>query len=134
MNPTFKIAGYEGSIEYATEAETLVFANRVRVAGGAEFLKALLPSVPGHAGACLIANALNFGCAVRPNGSRSSYNGEFDHWYMELPLSVDGESLSYKLNLPKLGSYLVLPRMIGNAAHAFDNASDGWTLKYRKFS
>ena len=65
----------------ATEEELLDFANKIRAAGGANVLEALLPSTPQDPHACLIANALNFGCRV--DGLNS------DQWHMELPGSFD---------------------------------------------
>lgn len=44
----------------------LEFANKVRNAGGANPIDALMPSVPEDSSACLIARNLNFSCDVEP--------------------------------------------------------------------
>ncbi len=115
-------------VEIATEEELLEFCNRVREAGGADILEALLPSRPGNAHECLIANALNFGCSVRPVGEKR--NGLFDKWKMDLPSNLTDEqaaAISEVVGSPVVGRrysgvyrHVDLPPHIGNAAHAFD--------------
>lgn len=124
-------------IPYATEDEVLDFANRLRTFGGADAIDAFFPSYPGAAEACLIATALNFGCNVRPEGSRTR-SGEFAFWTMNFPPNMPiekvaeiAEAMDCKLHSPWS---IVLPRLIGNAASAFDEASaleDHWVNKYR---
>lgn len=114
-------------LEIATEEELLAFCNKVREAGGTTILEELLPSNPGKSESCLIANALNFGCRVRPD--QQLEDGSFKEWRMMLPLDLTPEQ---QRNIAKaVGSnvkrdhdyshpYVVLPRVIGNAAQAFD--------------
>lgn len=135
-------------IPYATEEEVLDFANRLRKIGGAEVIEAFFPSSQGSAYSCLIANALNFGCSVAPGpfcryGSGFS-RAEYDHWYMDFPYHMHGaevERIAKEMecevrNLVPPARQMKLPRLIGNAAHAFDNAPDDadahWVVKYRK--
>lgn len=135
--------------EYATEQELLDFANKIREAGGADVLEALMPSKPGDAEACLIANALNFGCSVRPvRGHLPTYEDGSSPWVMEIGGDEDKlRELGEALDLPivtitrsrfnystYLDEYydvdvLALPKHIGNAAEAFDSGL-GWTREY----
>jgi hypothetical protein len=66
-------------IEFATEAELLEFANKIREAGGANPLDALMPSTPSDSKACLIAQALNFSCVVRIDRARGA-SPPWRHW------------------------------------------------------
>jgi hypothetical protein len=145
--PRFKLAGYDKFIEYASEDDLLDFANRLRAAGGANVLEALLPSVPEEPTACLIANALNFSSSVSP-ASEDHYddrNGE-SSWVMTLPVNTSTtqlEAIAAVIGSPPreshdvfggdlsapIGYCFTLPRLIGNAAQAFDNRK-GWTTKY----
>lgn len=137
------ISRYKGGrIPYCTEAELMEFANKVRQAGGANIIDAFMPSEPEQPTACLIANALNFSCSVVPAGEQKS-NGEHDHWYMALPKNMSikkAQTIADAVNCrlyTHSGRYgvierrIVLPRLIGNAAHAFDSATRGWVTKYR---
>jgi len=137
---------------YATEEELLEFANKVRVAGGADPLDALVPSEPGNPRACLIANAVNFhsrvaggvGLPALPSGQRP--------WVMHLPDHVTEErayriaaAVRCELHMFDVGNGVVprycaelcthfgvvLPERIGNTAGAFDQGV-GWTTKYAK--
>lgn len=136
--PTFTMHDKRYPIEYATENEVLSFANALRRAGGANALDALMPSVQSSPGACLVANALNFGCSIVPEGNSDSLRGEYEQWVMYVPNSVDVEAVAGAVNCffrkdNEHGEHeILLPRRIANAAHAFDEAEDGWTLKYRK--
>lgn len=140
--PTFEKDGKR--IPFAGRDELLAYANRIREAGGANALDALLPSKPGQAHACLIANALNFGCEVRPIFGRDYPDGSqpwamrtadddttrrlakrvngrtlwvwFDGWEM----TTTGPSAEYEDEYDRF-LVLLLPKRIGNAADAFDN-------------
>lgn len=48
----------------ATADELMAFCNKVREAGGANVIDAFFPAYPEDAGACLIAQSLNFDCVV----------------------------------------------------------------------
>lgn len=140
--PTFTLLGKYEPIHYASEEEVLEFANAVRKAGGGELLPALLPGDAGRASSCLIANSLNFQCIVGPEKIADSISGEFPFWVMGLhgPNATEtGKAIAEELCLygrapnRDYDCYeIMLPSHIGNAAHAFDDAKDGWTLKYRK--
>lgn len=122
------------SIRLATEAELLAFCNKVREAGQADVLDALLPSVPGNENACLIANALNFRSTVLPVGMSYDYTTQANTvWVMRFPTSV---SLAKRREIAKavgceiktiddegdmLRNVMVLPEEIGHAANAFDD-------------
>lgn len=155
-------------IEFAEEGEVLAFANKLREAGDADPIGALMPSTPGNSQACLIANALNFQSQVTLlYESFPSYGvnngGDEGSWIMAFPENMDedrireiaeavgcetitvwkaGNSAAY-INKPKGDGHFLLdpyerrlviklPRLIGNAAHAFDRKL-GWTTKYNKF-
>lgn len=128
--PEFTLENRTEPIKYATEEEVLAFANEVREAGGGDLIDALMPSLAGSSKECLIANALNFECAVYPRPGLVHENGEFSRWVMGSDNAIE---IAEKLDLD-LDPFnrIKLPRLIGNAAHAFDEATDGWTLKYRK--
>lgn len=112
----------------ATEEELLEFCNKVRQAGGANVLEALLPSVQQSSYSCLIANALNFGCSVSPY-----MNGI---WLMRFPENISAsqrKAISEATGLdvrPGVGKSWVmeLPEHIGNAAKAFD-----WGLAFTEY-
>lgn len=113
-------------IRFAGKDEVLAYANRIREAGGANALDALLPSDPNQSSSCLIARALNFSCQVYPEGSL--YIDGSRHWVMELP---DAETTrrvakAMKARVVRLDGRLVmrLPKRIGNAAAAFDSGHD----------
>lgn len=150
--PSFTFCGR--TLEYADEAELLSFANKLRAAGEADPLEALMPSVPGDANACLIANAVNFQSEVDGVNDGDSDN---DDWYMFLPsdmetdralriaAAIDCELLvgwedpfngDHYLIKPSENDTLTclmikLPERIGNAARAFDK-DEGWTSGYNK--
>lgn len=114
----------------ATEEELLAFANKVREAGGANVLEALLPSKPGNPNTCLIANALNFSCSICPMDEHFDTYPHEGRWQMVLPENTDHDQIA-KLH-EVIGGDLIgsgtaydrfaitLPREIGNAANAFD--------------
>lgn len=132
--PTKKVV-----VEYATEDEVLEFANKVRQAGGANILKALLPSEPNVPSQCLIANALNFSCHVSTGAASLGLPSGSFQWYMELPENIGSEKAKAiadyvgcelkTIDRGKLVFRILLPEHIGNAAHAFDKGV-GWTCKY----
>lgn len=118
-------------VPVATEAELLEFANKVRKAGGAEVIPALLPSLPCDPVACLIANALNFGCEVDGTSVLPAEHGG-GLWMMQFLGGTHKECLTRRnavakaLNLELYGDdeadwpAVLLPEHIGNAALAFD--------------
>lgn len=129
------INGQPLELPVATEQELLEFCNRVREAGGAEVLEALLPSRQGNANSCLIATSLNFGCSVGPNHDTKldvedyKYsNYAYGEWHMRLPVGMEQERME-KIAEAAGGElhsehyyypYVVLPEHIGHAAGAFD--------------
>lgn len=127
--------GEDVTFEYATEQELLAFANKLRAAGAADPLDALMPSRPGDTYECLIANACNFGCSVRP------YLVAKSDWYLEFPANMsddEAKKIMEKVGCPEHGLsrtryvrplLMALPERIGNAALAFDEGI-GWTTKY----
>jgi hypothetical protein len=116
-------------VDVATSEELIEFVNRGRQAGGADVLDALLPSRPLQPHACLIANALNFGCEVA-----CQYDMKKGHilrwpsgawiWRMTLPFNTPRAKtmlVAEAMDLPVVEDYhLGLPEHIGNAARAFD--------------
>lgn len=134
-----KVGG--GPYPVATEEELLEFANKLRAAGEATALEALLPSTPSNQSTCLIARALNFSCIV--TGYTDEYDGGLPHdgdgfpadgefryvWQMVLPLETDektAQKLADAVGVPLVkhptGEFALapLPAHIGNAADAFD--------------
>lgn len=123
---------YGQPVPVATQAELLEFANKLRVAGDADPLGALLPSNPGDSETCLIANACNFSSRVIPVGDEDS-NGETD-WFLVFPTNMSlarrrkvASAVNIKLkdkvvdfDEDEHNHVLPLPRHIGNAAQAFD--------------
>lgn len=119
-------------VEVATEEELLAFANKVREAGGASVIDALLPSTQSSSYSCLIANALHFSCMVAPLTDRSE-QGLSTHrsgawvWGMFLPdnmyytrAKAIADAVDCEL-IERHGQFVVLlPEPIGNAADAFD--------------
>lgn len=126
----------------ATEEELLAFANKLRAAGHAEPLESLMPSTPGNSSSCLIANACNFSSAVRPSAlashgidyRESSDSREFPCWLLSFPRNMGlprAQAVADAVDLPLRTAmdwdgtdayyYIILPREIGNAAHAFDD-------------
>lgn len=121
--------------EVATEEELLEFCNKVREAGGANVLEALLPSEVNMPSACLIANALNFGCSVRgfyKEGDKDNFHPDGDGsylWGMYFPRNMTDEAIEKvaaavdcRIDRGWDGErVMVLPKHIGNAAAAFDS-------------
>jgi hypothetical protein len=119
----------------ASVDEIISFANKIREAGNADLIDGLLPSVPEDANSCLIANALNFDCAV------NSHSGD---WCMEIADAEVGVEIAEKLgldyNAPSYLDYvdddgeehweyegdcdIYLPEEIGLVAAAFDTYRD----------
>lgn len=126
----------------ATEQELLDFANKIRKAGGADILDALLPSIPTDPESCLIARALNFRSSVGP--ARFGYFKDGSDLWVMWPQQGDttaSNALARKLakklrmrvhvqtgdpcplSVEDHASEIVglrLPKHIGNAAWAFD--------------
>lgn len=131
-------------LSFASKEELLAYANRIRQAGGADALDALLPAKAGDAKRCLIARALNFGCTVGALTDEEYTDGSYV-WYMETPDADTTRRLACAMRArtlwitdldhkvsdeypsrgpsPARGDRLVmlLPKRIGNAAHAFDD-------------
>lgn len=150
--PKFVINGE--TVEYADEAEVLDFANKVRAAGGGEPIEGLFPSEPSEPNACLIAKALNFGCNVDgwyPKGTTEPNKPQKGmRWVMYIDRSYDdvkaiADAVGCEMIPLGAGDYwrdgtededhmpgFLLPELIGNAARAFDMATDGWVVEYRK--
>jgi hypothetical protein len=152
---------YRVEVPYATEDELLTFANQVRESGGGDQVSALMPSLPNMPNTCLIANALNFQSTVIGASKAwmvNSYGEQQDlvrntvgapigdfPWGMYFGRSPEGNSLRESVveGLRERGVYvkriyadtdghgILLPRLIGNAAQAFD-LGEGWTAKYNK--
>lgn len=105
----------------ATLEELKEFANKVREAGGANPIDALIPAVPQDSEQCLIAKNLNFNCSVEPGGSHNGWPN--DEWVMVLPDEAIRDSIASKLGLKPVGHYgVLLPSEIGAVAQAFDDA------------
>jgi hypothetical protein len=127
---------YPVHTEMATEQELLDFANALRSAGDADPLEALMPSTPSNEKRCLIANALNFSSAIDTVGLNRHEDGS-SVWVITFPDNMAPErhaKIAADLGLkPFDGDYYlwmsedeqqrsyVLPKHIGNAAHAFDS-------------
>lgn len=126
-------------LEYATQEETLAFANMVRQAGGGEVISELMPSEPEQSNSCLIANALNFNSNIQPlndaNGDLVMFADGSQQWIMR----VSNDELAKRIathigcNTVRVDSYgwrvskdgelaLKLPKRIGNVADVFDTA------------
>lgn len=148
-----KLVNSEGHV-YAGERRLLNFANKLRAAGDADPLEALMPSKPSDSKACLIANAVNFKSSVTVIGDEPGPKGYT--WVMLFPRNMEHERIEEiakavkcktvevvypsrygACEIPEEGDRrkrhlaLVLPQDIGNAAETFD-ASEGWTVKYNK--
>jgi hypothetical protein len=127
----------KGTFPVATEEELIEFANKVRTAGGADVIDALLPSTQTEPAMCLIANALNFSSHISPlegaNSLDHRYGPEYRYvWAMHLPFDM-ADSIALAIS-EAAGVALVrvffdgdlctalapLPPHIGNAADAFD--------------
>lgn len=133
--PTLKMNGKR--LPFAGKDELLAYANRIREAGGANALEALLPSIPGNQEGCLIARALNFGCKVYPLTSLKNLKDGSWEWVMETPNDDTARKLAKGIGARTLRLdywqdvraakheietrlVVLLPKRIGNAAHAFD--------------
>lgn len=117
----------------ASFSEVLDFANKVREAGGANPLDALMPAVPEDSSQCLIARNLNFNCTVR---GAIGFELSESAWVMEADESVcrriaDALGLQFVVN--DLGIHaVVLPEPIAQVAADFDAAMRifGWLDDY----
>lgn len=117
--------------ERATLQETLDFANKVREAGGADALDALMPSSPQEPGSCLIANALNFSCEI--SGAEGTFGKNRWAMFLEGAKAIEqarkiGKALDLKIRVYEEDSFdgaqILLPLEIGQVADDFDKASD----------
>lgn len=129
-----KHAGPDGSgvFPVATEEELIEFVNKGRKAGGADILSALIPSVPSIATQCLIANALNFSCAVEcppEGGGLVCKDGYRYKWAMVFPSNMSVETMQSiahayetEIETDECDTWIILPAHIGNAADAFDES------------
>lgn len=122
------------TVDVATEAELLAFANDVRQAGGAAPLAALLPGVQAQPNACLITNALNFsstvslfvrgGWAYHGSSPSETWPSGAWKWVMTLvdlaTIAKISEACGLEIADGRAGAGLLLPEPIGNAARAFD--------------
>lgn len=107
-----------GDVPTASDEEVLDFCNKVRAAGGANPLDALVPDCyPEDASQCLVARSLNFSCEVSPKKS----NKTVSHWTLEIENSVILDRIASELNLKKASEYSVwLPAEIASVAYEFD--------------
>ena len=118
----------------ASLRKTLNFANKVREAGGANALEALMPSHPQEPSACLIANALNFDCQI--SGSSTWSDDRSWSMYLKGAKAIEkGRKIAAALKLEireksspfypqDNGVEIILPPEIGQVAHDFDKASE----------
>jgi hypothetical protein len=115
-------------VEYATESELLAFANKVRQAGGANPIPALLPAYPSDPNRCLIALALNFECEVDSAYVLGTYEDKTRRWGMRTTHEIAGklaeaegfETIPVDSTSDNAGCYVVLPQRIAACAVAFD--------------
>ncbi len=132
----------------ADELETIEFANAVRAAGGGEIISALMPSSPGDASSCLIANALNFNCKIRPlqaldflvgarlresvGGRISEFKAFSGIWSMAVTDHAVAVAIGAELNLPvyvpelNRPAEIALPACFGEVASRFDSWEGQW--------
>lgn len=132
--------------ERASVQEVIEFANTVREAGGGNIISELMPSDPNEPDSCLIANALNFNCSIRPDEDVVevedlwSYENEYEEggadllYHSEWCMFVENEELAQKISnaigtkyvvAPVIESYgVVLPDEIAYVAIAFDSMID----------
>lgn len=105
----------------ASLEDTLEFCNKIRKAGGANPIDALMPATPEDPDECLIARNLNFSCVV--NGSYAF--GDELSWVMGIQDTSVAKEISTKLGLEYKynGDYweIKLPEGIGAVAEAFDD-------------
>lgn len=123
----------------STLEELKIFANKIREAGGAEFLDELMPAIPQHANSCLIALNLNFDCEVQ--AEQANKDGKYNHlgynpgesvWTMYIGNYKKGKKIADEMDLPFDGegedidehyegyADIILPAKIGRVAAAFD--------------
>ena len=127
----------------ASVEEVLDFCNKVRKAGGAKPLNALLPGVPSDPDACLIAQNLNFECMVMgPNTGATredrrkvkAAGGKEKIWCMFIRDEKVRDKIAAALDLVAVNFdegdgfeppfAVILPQKIGNVAENFDKAWD----------
>lgn len=121
--------------ERASIQEVLEFANKVREAGGANPLDALMPAVPAQPHACLIAKNLNFNCSVYGVDGHYDSDGNpmWAMWFTPEDREIR-DRIADSLDLPRVSESswngaplkegVVLPERIGNVAQTFDNVWD----------
>lgn len=135
--PTFRYREYDDhvvKITYATEEDTLAFANKVREAGGGDFLKALLPSVPEDSQACILARAFNFDCVVDFPSGEWVVSFKDQELANKIARSI-GKKVKYREHEDHKYS-VKLPARIGAVADVFDSleecidGKDHWPKKY----
>lgn len=112
----------------ATLTEVLDFANRVREAGGANPLDALIPAVPEEPNECLIAKNLNFNCQVDGVngfiGASADYNGAWCMIADDDTVATIAAALKLDIITDRYErKAVVLPRGIGAVAAAYDEAA-----------
>lgn len=111
--------------------EVLEFCNKVRAAGGANPLDALLPAIPQQPNECLIALNLNFSCFVEPGGSiyfEDTDGSMINRWVMIIHDIEVAENIATELDLDFVTTgnnqvnvgVILLPEEIGDVAYAFD--------------
>lgn len=132
--------------EYANDEELLEFCNRVRELGGSNNLLGELPlSVPSEPDACLIARSLNFNCMVEGSifFDGTNHHGDSDviapmsmfiNWYYfedkeDIDKKVEcarkiAEGLNLRYHRGGLYCEILLPPLVMNAVHAFDQGID----------
>jgi hypothetical protein len=123
----------------ATLEQTLEFCNKVREAGGANPLDALMPGVPEDPDQCLIARNLNFSCRVMPL-ARQTHVFAPTEWMMvvededvrqriatslDLELTVAYGDTGSSLDVSRREEFeaIVLPPEIGQVASDFDEVA-----------
>lgn len=97
--------------------ELLAFCNRVRAAGGAKQLDALLPGDRGNPDSCLIARNLNFACSVTPMPNATHL------WRMHSSdprLELVAKALDIEIRRDRTPPYIILPPDVGDSAQSFD--------------
>ncbi len=102
----------------ASPEEVLEFCNRVRAAGGADPLPALLPGDPNNPNTCLVARNLNFDCRILPKEFLSST------WKMYVNDAALAKRIANALDLEHEDNAVTLPPKIGQVARDFDRADE----------
>lgn len=107
----------------ATLEEVKEFANKVREAGGANPLDALMPAVPQESYSCLIARNLNFNCSVAGTDKLLPTADDEDqtYWGMFIEDPEVRQKIADSLGLEIFGDAVILPEEIGDVAATFDN-------------